>query len=107
MPGNALAVFAPKAPVEPTAPTQDRANDNGSNFKDFMDTATHKVDTAQKPSKKILHKTRTMRIPEKSDLKKPNPRPNHAQRTTRIIRKYLHQKKTSPNQLPKPLPKIH
>ena len=52
MPGNALAVFAPKAPVEPTAPTQDRANDNGSNFKDFMDTATHKVDTAQKPSKK-------------------------------------------------------
>ena len=51
MPGNALAVFAPKAPVEPTAPTQDRANDNGSNFKDFMDTATHKVDTAQKPSK--------------------------------------------------------
>ena len=52
MPGNALAVFAPKTPVEPTAPTQDRANDNGSNFKDFMDTATHKVDTAQKPSKK-------------------------------------------------------
>ena len=52
MPGNALAVFAPKAPVEPTAPTQGRANDNGSNFKDFMDTATHKVDTAQKPSKK-------------------------------------------------------
>ena len=52
MPGNALAVFAPKAPVELTAPTRDRANDNGSNFKDFMDTATHKVDTAQKPSKK-------------------------------------------------------
>jgi len=51
MPGNALAVFAPKTPVEPTAPTQGRENDNGSNFKDFMDTATHKVDTAQKPSK--------------------------------------------------------
>ena len=46
---NALAVFAVKAPVEPTAPTQDQANDNG--FKDFMDTAVHKVDTAQKPSK--------------------------------------------------------
>ena len=52
MPGNALAVLAPKTPVEPTAPTQGRANDNGSNFKDFMDTATHKVETAQKPSKK-------------------------------------------------------
>ena len=49
MPANALAVFAVKAPVEPTAPTQDQANDNG--FKDFMDTAVHKVDTAQKPSK--------------------------------------------------------
>ena len=49
MSANALAVFAVKAPVEPTAPTQDQANDNG--FKDFMDTAVHKVDTAQKPSK--------------------------------------------------------
>ncbi len=49
MPANALALFAVKAPVEPTAPTQDQANDNG--FKDFMDTAVHKVDTAQKPSK--------------------------------------------------------
>jgi flagellar hook-length control protein FliK len=49
MSANALAVFAVKAPVEPTAPTQDQANDNG--FKDFMDTALHKVDTAQKPSK--------------------------------------------------------
>ena len=49
MPASALAVFAAKAPVEPTAPTQDQANDNG--FKDFMDTAVHKVDTAQKPSK--------------------------------------------------------
>jgi flagellar hook-length control protein FliK len=50
MPSNALAVFAPKAPVEPTAPSQDR-NDNGSDFKDFMDTAAHKVDSPQKPSK--------------------------------------------------------
>ena len=49
MPANVLALFAVKAPVEPTAPTQDQANDNG--FKDFMDTAVHKVDTAQKPSK--------------------------------------------------------
>ena len=49
MPANALALFAVKAPVEPTAPTQDQANDNG--FKDFMDTAVHKVDRAQKPSK--------------------------------------------------------
>ena len=49
MPANVLALFAAKAPVEPTAPTQDQANDNG--FKDFMDTAVHKVDTAQKPSK--------------------------------------------------------
>ncbi|MBT3367282.1 MAG: hypothetical protein HN472_05270 [Nitrospina sp.] len=51
MPGNTLAVFAAKAPIEPTAPNQDQANDNGSDFKDFMDTATHKVDSPQKPSK--------------------------------------------------------
>lgn len=51
MPGNALAVFAAKAPVEPTAPTQDWGNDNGSDFKDYMDTAVHKVDAPQKPSK--------------------------------------------------------
>ena len=49
MPGSALAVFAVKAPVEPTAPTQDQMNDSG--FKDFIDTAVHKVDAAQKPSK--------------------------------------------------------
>jgi len=48
MPANALAVFAAKAPVEPTAPTQALGNDN--DFKNFMDTATHKADTAQKPS---------------------------------------------------------
>jgi flagellar hook-length control protein FliK len=50
MPSNTLAVFAPKAPIEPTAPSQDRLNDNGSDFKDFMDTAEHKVNEAQKPS---------------------------------------------------------
>ena len=51
MPANALAVFASKAPVEPTAPTQDRANDNGSDFKDFLESASNKVDTAQKAAK--------------------------------------------------------
>jgi len=51
MPANAtLAIFAAKAPIEPTAPTQDRAGDDNG-FKDFMDTATHKVESAQKPSK--------------------------------------------------------
>jgi flagellar hook-length control protein FliK len=50
MPSNALAVFAPKAPVEPTAPTQDRGIDNGSDFKDFMDNAAQKVDSPQKSS---------------------------------------------------------
>jgi flagellar hook-length control protein FliK len=49
MPANAtLAIFAAKAPIEPTAPTRDRANDNG--FKDFMDTAAQKVESTQKPS---------------------------------------------------------
>ena len=51
MPANTLAIFAAKAPVEPTAPTQDRMGDDGSDFKDFMDTAAHKTETAQKPSK--------------------------------------------------------
>jgi len=51
MPANTLAIFAAKAPVEPTAPTQDRMGDDGSDFKDFMDNAVHKTDTAQKPSK--------------------------------------------------------
>ena len=51
MRANTLAIFAAKAPVEPTAPTQDKMGDDGSGFKDFMDTAVHKTDTAQKPSK--------------------------------------------------------
>lgn len=51
MPANALAIFAAKAPVEPTAPTQDPIGDDGSDFKNFMDTAVHKTDKAQKPSK--------------------------------------------------------
>ena len=51
MPSNALAVFAPKARVEPTASTQDWEHENGSDFKDFMETAVHKVETAKKPSK--------------------------------------------------------
>lgn len=50
MPANAaLAIFAAKAPIEPTAPSQDRGNDN--DFKNFMDTAAHKVESAQKSSK--------------------------------------------------------
>ncbi len=48
---NTLAIFAAKAPVEPTPPSQDRTSDDGSDFKDFMDTAVHKTDTAQKTSK--------------------------------------------------------
>ena len=51
MPANTLAVFASKAPVEPTAPKQGQANDDGSDFKDFMDTASNKVETAQQASK--------------------------------------------------------
>lgn len=49
MPANALTVFAAKAPVEPTAPTLGQQSDN--DFKDFMDTAVHKVEEAQKSSK--------------------------------------------------------
>ncbi len=45
MPANTLAIFAVKAPVEPTAPNQNRLDDTGSDFKDFMDTAANKVDT--------------------------------------------------------------
>jgi flagellar hook-length control protein FliK len=51
MPANTLAIFAAKTPVEPSAPTQDKMGDDGKGFKDFMDTAVHKTDTAQKPSK--------------------------------------------------------
>ncbi len=51
MPANALAIFATKAPVEPTAPNQDSIGDDSSDFKNFMDTAVHKTDAAQKPSK--------------------------------------------------------
>ena len=51
MPANTLAIFAAKAPVELSAPTQDKMGDDGTGFKDFMDTAVHKTDTAQKPSK--------------------------------------------------------
>jgi flagellar hook-length control protein FliK len=49
MPANALAVFAAKAPIEPTAPTQDRKVDN--DFKDFMDNAVQKVESTQKQPK--------------------------------------------------------
>lgn len=51
MPANTLAIFAAKAPVEISAPTQDKMGNDGTGFKDFMDTAVHKTDTAQKPSK--------------------------------------------------------
>ena len=51
MPANTLAIFAAKAPVEISAPTQDTMGNDGTDFKDFMDTAVHKTDTAQKPSK--------------------------------------------------------
>jgi flagellar hook-length control protein FliK len=51
MPANTLAIFTAKAPVELSAPTQDNMGDDGIGFKDFMDTAVHKTDKAQKPSK--------------------------------------------------------
>jgi flagellar hook-length control protein FliK len=51
MPANTLAIFAANAPVELSAPTQDKLGDDGTGFKDFMDTAVHKTDKAQKPSK--------------------------------------------------------
>ena len=51
MPPNTLAIFPAKAPVEPTSPDQGRMNDDGSDFKSFMDNATHKTDKAYKPSK--------------------------------------------------------
>jgi flagellar hook-length control protein FliK len=77
MPANTLAVFAPKAPVEPTAPTQERANDNGSDFKDFMESASNKVDTAQKSSKENLSDyqkdSRTDNVPSnKTETKDPS-----------------------------------
>jgi flagellar hook-length control protein FliK len=52
MPANTLAIFAAKAPVEPSAPSQDKMGNDETGFKDFMDTAVHKTDKAQKPSKK-------------------------------------------------------
>jgi flagellar hook-length control protein FliK len=51
MPANTLAIFAAKAPVEPTVPNQDRISDEGSEFKSFLDNATHKTDKAHNPSK--------------------------------------------------------
>ena len=51
MPANTLAIFVAKAPVELSAPIHDKMGDDGTGFKDFMDTAVHKTDKAQKPSK--------------------------------------------------------
>jgi flagellar hook-length control protein FliK len=70
MPSNALAVFAPKAPVEPTAPTQNKVDDNGSDFQDFMDSAAHKVDSAKKPSEENSPQNQNDNKTEKTKTKK-------------------------------------
>jgi hypothetical protein len=66
MPANTLAIFAAKAPVEPSAPSQDKLGDDGTGFKDFMDTAVHKTDTAQKPSKEDSTENRNNTQAEKT-----------------------------------------
>ena len=66
MPANTLAIFAAKAPVEPSAPTQDKFGDDGTGFKDYMDTAVHKTDTAQKPSKEDSTKNQNNTQAEKT-----------------------------------------
>ena len=66
MPANTLAIFAAKAPVELSAPTQDKMGDDGTGFKDFMDTAVHKTDTAQKPSKEDSTKNQNNTQAEKT-----------------------------------------
>jgi flagellar hook-length control protein FliK len=70
MPANTLAIFAAKAPVELSAPTQDKMGDDGTGFKDFIDTAVHKTDTAQKPSKEDSTENQNNRQAEKTQSSK-------------------------------------
>ena len=70
MPANTLAIFAAKAPVELSAPNQEKFGDDGTGFKDYMDTAVHKTDTAQKPSKEDSPQNQNDNKTEKTKTKK-------------------------------------
>ena len=75
MAANALAIFAVKPPVEPTAPNHDLIGDDSSDFKNFMDTAVHKTDTAQKPSKENSPQNQNDTQTGKTQSQKPKTKP--------------------------------
>ncbi|MZG30716.1 MAG: flagellar hook-length control protein FliK [Nitrospinae bacterium] len=75
MAANALAIFAVKPPVEPTGPNQDLIGDDSSDFKNFMDTAVHKTDTAQKPSKENSPQNQNDTQTGKTQSQKPKTEP--------------------------------
>ena len=74
MSANTLAIFPAKAPVEATSPDQGRMNEDGSDFKSFMDNATYKTDKARKPSKEssTQNQNDTQAQKTKSDKNKTN-----------------------------------
>ena len=74
MSANTLAIFPAKAPVEATSPDQGRMNEDGSDFKSFMDNATYKTDKARKPSKEssTQNQNDTRAQKTKSDKNKTN-----------------------------------
>ena len=74
MSANTLAIFPAKAPIEATSPDQGRMNEDGSDFKSFMDNATYKTDKARKPSKEssTQNQNDTQAQKTKSDTNKTN-----------------------------------